>query len=329
MRSEQEALELVRAKARAIRRRRWMVGTAGGAAMLVVVVLAATLQTEPSSSVDVAGSDTTSTTTSTTAAPAEPVPAPGDPSGQPGGAPDGPPAPLQIQAVVLDEPPLIDTDVRFRITVTDGDGSLTSLTATGHDLYTGIHPPDPLVLGSFPECGTPGPSTTTLDVTVPMMFARLPSLYQVHRGMSEHISLDRLPSLPNPMTFVATTRSGCDGGETAEITVPVVLHYGNGPTPPRRVFPEGADGGDIHPIWSGDCDGVLDRIEVDWGDGTSEVFDFNIYGCNHSPSSAFEMISHKYPAPGTYTITAVAFSTDDQGQNEQRSEVSTLGYTYE
>jgi hypothetical protein len=68
-----------------------------------------------------------------------------------------------------------------------------------------------------------------------------------------------------------------------------------------------------------DSDGILGAVDIDWGDGSPHgTVTGNRYGCGYpGPVGG---ATHTYPGPGTYTITAVATSVDDQGQAAQHSQ---------
>jgi hypothetical protein len=343
---EDEPLEPVRTEPGAWFRRRStkVLAPVGLAAILLVAALAVRssddapqrVKSEASRSTTTDGASTSSSTSTSSAS--------DDPSGSGGSNPTtaGPP-PLQIEAVLLDEHPIIDSDLHVRLTITDGDGSLTGLSGRigvkleGGTITEGAAlKPD---FGPFAPCGEPGPSSVTMDVAVPypaaayaeQKWGRLRGKYAYTFGG------DYIPSgspLQIKAEFTAASSSACAQEETAVSNrLEVSLGFGNGPAAPSGVtFGEDVDPdpqtapGPTGGLWSRDCDGIVDRIEVDWGDGSAlELVAVNAYGCI-SGERWYEEPQHEYAVSGTYSITAVAVSVDDQGQREQRSSPATMVY---
>ncbi|MGQ0434945.1 MAG: hypothetical protein ACT452_21355 [Microthrixaceae bacterium] len=334
MRTDEQALELVRAKAAAIRRRRLVkLGSGGLVAVAFVVFGAAAAQPGDRTKVDFAADDDVATTT------AEPSPA--GPASSSTSAPDGARAArLRVEAVVLDPHPVLDHDLHLRVTVTDGDGSLTDLTALYRVddpyLFDDSQEATPSTVRVIPSrsCGDPGPSSETIEVALPTDQHEVMRQRNPRTGTLE----------PTPVTIrvevTATSRTGCgQAGASEDAGVHTDwfdLALGNGPIlPSTPAFGSG-------PSWwigimeSFDCDGVLRRVDVDWGDGTEiEALQPHVnskggfYGCreNQTQTYWFFPLEHDYANPGTYTITARSISTDDQGRNEQQSAVGTFEHT--
>jgi hypothetical protein len=304
LRSEEEALALVAGKAAAIRRRRAakvISGLAAAAVFIATVAIIARPSAKSAVHVDNGPSSTTSTSTTTTTTTASDVGVTPAPESPPVGA-----APLELSAVLIDAHPIVDSDIQFRVTVTDGDGSLTALSAKFMQTVE---------LGTFASCGQPGPTSVTIDVAVPITLEDV--------ALAEHNRwVWRKPTpIPAHMTFTATSRSGCEGEETAVDGVDLTLGFGNGPMAPHDPGDVGG-GGDAYYFETADCDGILDHLEIDWGDGTAtESVPVGIYGCG--PLEGPIITEHNYAASGTYTITTTSVSTDDQGGSVQRSSTST------
>lgn len=318
-----EALEEVRHRAAAMRRRRWSRST--GVAALLLAVIGVTLATTRHDSKPmkvVAGStgttvepSTSTTLTSVTTEPPTTTPPPvatgtgrdRDLQVEVRATPSPGPAVSPVQFDIVAKG--MRVDLEHAVTMTFGDGSFD-----GYGAAAGCAPPPP---------SQPG-STTTEPPSPPAATGTIERSHAYRGPGTFHVSVDVVSGYSCFATSWArrvTVKLDVRVSDGPKVT--------NGPQPPSKPdlieqYPR--DGASFVTANVNDPDGYVRKLVYDWGDGTAPV-DVGLVAdrpCQDSPtqwpsSQAFTGIGHHYARNGTYRVTVTVVSTGCGGKDEQRN----------
>lgn len=209
--------------------------------------------------------------------------------------------------------------VRFRVEATDTDGGVVVIGFDPGDRREASRPGAPSVDCVARDPGAPPrerpPASRTGDFTHAYRVA-------ANRRLSVTVASGDCGRRPNYAELSGT------------ITVLPGATTSNGPQEPRGgIFQnsESAAPGSVRmSISASDVDGVVRRVTVDWGDGsTPSVVDVarDERDCANEPtayprSGNSHSLDHIYARPGSYTVTASIASTGCDGRNEQAATAS-------
>lgn len=203
--------------------------------------------------------------------------------------------------------------VHFRVEATDAEGGLIQIGVSPGDGRSGSWPGRLIV-----DCAAPNPDSPPSERSPA---SRSEELTYAHRTAGErHFSV--------MVTTSACRRETHEARLSGTLTVLAGAATSNGPHVPEARVGQNREGsppgGVTMSFGASDNDGVVRRVTVDWGDGSTSVIDVprGERQCVNEPtayptSGDTHTLDHVYPSAGTYTVTAWIVSTGCDGKTEQ------------